>query len=163
MPVWNCNGYVSHIIWINDILFISHSNFWRSVTPFYMLSDPSNTHGPPANSTHIATRRLRHAHTSVQTMRPPRHSETDMQVSQHSDQDKDDPIELFSDSVDNYSSDIESFHASELCGSDSDGEIIWTQAQIERQPPSSDNELVWPFPLSYPSHLFMYELGYQHY
>jgi len=99
----------------------------------------------------------------MQRVETPGQPETDMHESPQYDEEEDnsiDSIEMFTDPVDDDPSDIESFGADDLFGSDPDSEIIWTQAQMERQPPSSNDQLVWPLPLCKPFHLFTYETGY---
>ena len=86
--------------------------------------------------------------------------ETDMQELREYDQQDDDSIEIWSDPEDDDPSDIESFGADDLFGSDPDAEIIWTRAQLERQPPSSDDQLVWPLPLCNHSTYSHNEPGY---
>jgi hypothetical protein len=68
-----------------------------------------------------------------------------------------DPIDMFSDPLDVDSSDIESFGADELYGSDDDAEIVSIPPRREEQHPtpqtdqlhSTGNELVRSIPYSY--------------
>jgi hypothetical protein len=130
-----------------------------------MPSHTSNPLGQAETVTHIESQRHRPAHIRLPPpMIPAGDSQTNMQASQEDDEESEDSIEPFSDPVDDDLSDIESFDADDLYGSDPDSEIIWTQPQMARLPPSpsSDTESVWPFHLV-TQFIFIYEAGFRLY
>ena len=68
--------------------------------------------------------------------------ETHIDIFQSDDEQFEDLIDMFSDSPNDHSSDIESFGVNEMYGSDSDAEIVCRQPQREEQPPSSNDQSV---------------------
>src|SRR6266404_9094525 len=102
-----------------------------------MSSHTSNTHRISASNTHVTQDTHGSGLMRDHTSESPEHSETHMQ--QHA-QEFEDPIDMFSDSVDD-DFDIESFGIDDIYGSDPDAEIVCTQPEIEEQHPLSDDQV----------------------